>query len=137
MCRTACGYTQKDLAEFSNISDMEISKYEHSKCNIPPARAEKLAGILGVHKYALLNPSLESEIAVVHTLAKIDAMYGLEFERLKGDIYIKFPLYCDEIRYYVESLFIAKNILLGKMLSYDEFQYMKCTMGTPMCKYGK
>ena len=83
------GLTQKELGSAVGFdldaADIRIAQYESDnrtpKANLLNAIAEELE----VSPYALAEPQIETELALLHTLFAIEDLYGLELRQTEGE----------------------------------------------------
>lgn len=87
--RTVRGMTQTQLGMAVGFSKttakVRISQYE-SGARIPKGKLkESLAAALGVSPEAL-DPDIDSDVGVMHTLFALEDMYGLKIKNVNGEI---------------------------------------------------
>ena len=122
--------TQKYIAQMIGVEEMTVHYYEHNKRAIREQRAEDITKLFGLCKYALMNPTLENEIAVMHVINKIDSMYDMKTMKTpSGEIGIYFDKSCDLLNDYLQALHDYR-IMLGKgLINNDEYLRFKFKMG--------
>ncbi|MBO4898625.1 MAG: helix-turn-helix transcriptional regulator [Clostridia bacterium] len=133
LCRKYLGLKQKDLGKMLGFSDstaeIRIAQYESGERKPKKETRLKMCDILGISEGAIKAPLLETEKDIVHILMHIDTLCGLKMKKEHGNIYIRFPIECNTIRYYLELLYRLKEMLSDGELEYDTYQYIKAAFG--------
>ena len=132
-CRECYGLTQRQLGlmlGFSeNTADVRIAQYEANTRTPNPELIRKMARIFFVSRHALEKPSLTSEIATVHTIYKMDSIYGLNVARDGNDYYISLPKNHTQFHGAIAALYNIREQLLKGEISQNEYQFIKYAYG--------
>lgn len=86
------GLSQKELGLRAGMSEPAVRNYELGNRIPSVKRLEALAGALGVSRFALSDPDLDTYIGVMHALFYLEDTYGLEPIERSGEIVLKFPI---------------------------------------------
>lgn len=122
--------TQKYIAQMIGVEEMTVHYYEHNKRAIREQRAEDITKLFGLCKYALMNPTLENEIAVMHVINKIDSMYDMKTVRMPtGNIGIFFDKSYNTLNTYLHALHDYRELLGKGVIKDDEYLHFKFKMG--------
>ena len=115
----------------SNVSNISTN------VGITKARiATKLAKILGIHKFAISKLSVDSELETLHTLFKIDMVYGLNWNKNGDTVSLSFPDDCTTINRYLKKVYEARQALIKGEITYEDYVYIQNACGTYKKKEG-
>lgn len=132
-CRKTAGLTQKELGLLLGFpesnAEIRVAQYEANARFPRDEMTKRIAQILNISKYAISKPSLENELAAIHTLMKIDLMYGLNLSKFSDGICFSFSEFCTELRAYSELWYSLQQLLLGGVIDYDEYRFMQYGLG--------
>lgn len=82
--RTEKNLSQKQLAIMSGMSEPAIRNYELGNREPSEKRLNNIAKALGVSRFALSNPDLDSYVGMMHALFYLEDNYGLEVAKVDG-----------------------------------------------------
>ena len=71
------GYTQKELAIMSGLSESAIRNYELGNRFPSSEQLEKIANSLKISPYAMSDPNFDTYVSVMHALFVLEDQYGL------------------------------------------------------------
>lgn len=94
--RTEKGLYQKDLAKISGLGESAIRNYELGNRTPGPKQLQALADAMEISVYALSDPSLDSELGVMHSLFYLEENFNINVVKENGVVYLaadKSPLY--------------------------------------------
>lgn len=132
-CREVYGLTQKELGIILGFSestaDVRISQYESNTRTPNPDLIKRIAKIFNISRYALEKPSLDTELAAVHTIFKMDSIYGLRMAQDGDDYYISLPNNHSQFKNALPILFDLREQLINGEISPYEYQFVKYTYG--------
>lgn len=122
--------TQKYIAQMIGVEEMTVHYYEHNKRTIREQRAEYITKLFGLCKYALMNPTLENEVVVMHVINKIDSMYDMKTVRMPtGEIGIYFDKSCNTLNTFLHALHDYRELLGKGLINDDEYLHFKFNLG--------
>ena len=75
------GYTQKELAIMSGLSESAIRNYELGNRFPSSEQLEKIANSLKISPYAMSDPNFDTYVSVMHALFALEDQYGLHAYR--------------------------------------------------------
>ena len=75
--RIEAGYTQRELARMSRLSESAIRNYELGNRTPSPDQIEKIAASLRISPYAISDPDFTSFVSTMHALFELEDKYGL------------------------------------------------------------
>lgn len=132
-CREVYGLTQKELGLMLGFSestaDVRIAQYEANMRTPNPDLIKRMAKVFNISRHALERPSLTSEMATVHTIYKMDSIYGLNVARDGNDYYISLPNNHTQFHGAIATLYeLREQVLKGELHPY-EYQLIKYTYG--------
>ena len=135
ICRKHNGLTQAELGEEIGFpkknAGVRIAQYECESRYATQHILEKLAKQLGIHRFAISRLSVDSELETLHTLFKIDMLYGLNWSKNgKGVISLSFPDNCKTVNLYLKKVYEARQALMRGEITYDDYNYIKNACGT-------
>ena len=132
-CRKTAGLKQKELGLLLGFSERtaetRVGQYEVNVRIPREEMTERIAKILNVSKYAISKPSLENELATLHTLMKIELMYGLNLSKFGNGICFSFSEFSTDLRAYSELWYSLQQLLLGGIIDYNEYRFMMYGLG--------
>ena len=98
LCRQYNGLTQTELGKMlgfpKNSAGIRIGQYEKERSIAKSPIKEKLAKLLGIHKFAISRLSVDSELETLHTLFKIDMLYGLNWSKNGNTVCLSTQIGC-------------------------------------------
>lgn len=134
LCRQYNGLSQSELGEkvgFSKKSaGIRIGQYENERSIAKARISTKLAKILGIHKFAISKLSIDSELETLHTLFKIDMIYGLNWNKNGDTVSLSFPDDCTTINRYLKKVYEARQALYKGEITYNDYNFIKNACGT-------
>ena len=80
------GYTQKELAIMSGLSESAIRNYELGNRFPSSEQLEKIANSLKISPYAMSDPNFDTYVSVMHALFALEDQYGLHAYRDESGI---------------------------------------------------
>lgn len=132
-CRKTAGLKQKELGMLLGFpeqsAEIRVAQYESNVRFPRDEMTQRIAQILNVSKYAISKPTLENELAAMHTLMKIDLMYGLNLSKFGNEVCFSFSEFSTELRAYSELWYSLQQLLLGGVIDYDEYKFMQYSLG--------
>lgn len=102
--RTKAGYTQRELAHMSRLSESAIRNYELGNRTPSPDQIKKIATSLRISQFALSDPDFTSYISTMHALFELEDKYGLHAYIERG-----VPHLCFNNKE-IDSLYMAEEI---------------------------
>ena len=75
--RIEAGYTQRELARMSRLSESAIRNYELGNRTPSPEQIEKIAASLKINPFAISDPDFTSYVGTMHALYELEEKYGL------------------------------------------------------------
>ena len=81
------GYTQKELAIMSGLSESAIRNYELGNRFPSSEQLEKIANSLKISPYAMSDPNFDTYVSVMHALFALEDQYGLHAYRDESPVY--------------------------------------------------
>lgn len=140
LCRQYNGFSQTELGEKvgfpKNSAGIRIGQYENERSIAKARIATKLAKILGIHKFAISKLSIDSELETLHTLFKIDMVYGLNWNKSGDTVSLSFPDDCTTINRYLKKVYEARQALIKGEITYEDYVYIQNACGTYKKKEG-
>ncbi|MGN0508056.1 MAG: helix-turn-helix domain-containing protein [Ruminococcus sp.] len=140
ICRKYNGLTQRELGKRlgfpANSASTRIAQYESQNKTAASKIATKLAKQLGIHKYAISKLSIDSELETLHTLFKIDMVYGLNWNKNGDTVSLSFPDDCTTINRYLKKVYEARQALIKGEITYEDYVYIQNACGTYKKKEG-
>ena len=95
LCRQYNGLSQSELGEkvgfAKKTAGTRIGQYEGERIYAKPQITAKLARLLGIHRFAISRLSVDSELETLHTILKIDMLYGLNWSKNGDVVSLSFP----------------------------------------------
>lgn len=88
--RTEKKLSQKQLAIMSGMSEPAIRNYELGNREPSEKRLDNIAKALGVSRFALSEPDLDSYVGMMHALFYLEDKYGLEVAKIDDQICLRF-----------------------------------------------
>lgn len=70
------GYTQKELAIMSGLSESAIRNYELGNRFPSSKQLEKIANSLKISPYAMSDPNFDTYVSIMHALFALEDQYG-------------------------------------------------------------
>ncbi|MEA5004727.1 MAG: helix-turn-helix transcriptional regulator [Christensenella sp.] len=88
--RTEKNLSQKQLSVMSGMSEPAIRNYELGNRTPSEKRLDHIAQALGVSRFALSDPDLDSYVGMMHALFYLEDNYGLEVAKIEDQICLRF-----------------------------------------------
>lgn len=88
--RTEKNLSQKQLAVMSGMSEPAIRNYELGNRTPSEKRLDHIAKALGVSRFALSDPDLDSYVGMMHALFYLEDNYGLGVAKIDDQICLRF-----------------------------------------------
>lgn len=134
LCRQYNGLTQTELGEMlgftKKTAGTRIGQYERERIYAKPQITAKLARLLGIHKFAISRLSVDSELETLHTLFKIDMLYGLNWSKNGNTVCLSFPESCATVNRYLKKVYEAQQALMRGEITYEDYNFIKNACGT-------
>ena len=134
LCRQYNGLSQTELGEMlgfpKNSAGIRIGQYEKERSIAKSPIKEKLAKQLGIHKFAISRLSVDSELETLHTLFKIDMLYGLNWSKNGNTVCLSFPESCATVNRYLKKAYEAQQALMRGEITYEYYNFIKNACGT-------
>lgn len=132
-CRKTAGLKQRELGLLLGFSEKSaetrVGQYEVNARVPREEMTERIAQILNVSKYAISKPTLENELATIHTLIKVDLMYGLNLSKFGNNVCFSFSELSKGLREYGELWYSLQQFLLSGIIDYNEYRFMLYGLG--------
>ncbi len=134
LCRQYNGLTQTELGKMlgfpKNSAGIRIGQYEKERSIAKSPIKEKLAKLLGIHKFSISRLSVDSELETLHTLFKIDMLYGLNWSKNGNTVCLSFPESCATVNRYLKKVYEAQQALMRGEITYEDYNFIKNACGT-------
>lgn len=134
ICRQCNGLSQTELGEKIGFprksAGVRIAQYECESRYANKRILEKLAKQLGIHKFAISKLSVDSELETLHTLFKIDMIYGLNWSKNGDVISFSFPENCKTANRHLKRIYEARQALYKGEITYNDYNFIKNACGT-------
>lgn len=134
LCRQYNGLSPTELGEKMGFPKknacVRIAQYESERRYATDKLLKKLSKILGIHKFAISRLSVDSELETLHTLFKIDMLYGLNWSKNGNTVCLSFPESCATVNRYLKKVYEAQQALMRGEITYEDYTFIKNTCGT-------
>lgn len=87
--RVQKGYTQKELATRSHLSEPAIRNYELGNRTPSKKHIEAIANALDISYYAIAELNLEIDLSIIHTLFLLEERIGLHPKKIDDKIVLE------------------------------------------------
>lgn len=114
-----------NAAGFKKGADVRISQYQADRAVPTTAIKKRLATALGISKYALSPPSLESNIEIMHTLFKLDDDHPLYIGKHNNRVFMFFEPTDNELKCMLECWYNKQTELKNNKISPEEYELWK------------
>lgn len=114
-----------NAAGFKKGADVRISQYQADRAVPTTAIKKRLATALGISKYALSPPSLESNIEIMHTLFKLDDDCPLYIGKHNSRVFMFFEPNDNELKCMLECWHNKQTELKNDKISPEEYDLWK------------
>lgn len=114
-----------NAAGFKKGADVRISQYQADRAVPTTAIKKRLASALGISKYALSPPSLESNIEIMHTLFKLDDDCPLYIGKHNSRVFMFFEPKDNELKCMLECWHNKQTELKNDKISPEEYDLWK------------
>lgn len=114
-----------NAAGFKKGADVRISQYQADRAIPTAAIKKRLASALGISKYALSPPSLESNIEIMHTLFKLDDEYPLYIGKHNNRVFMFFEPTDNEMKCMLECWHSKQIELKNNKISPEKYDLWK------------
>ncbi len=134
LCRQYNGLSQSELGEkvgfAKKTAGTRIGQYEGERIYAKPQITAKLARLLGIHRFAISRLSVDSELETLHTIFKIDMLYGLNWSKNGDVVSLSFPDNCKTVNRHLKKAYEARQALMRGEITYDDYNHIKNACGT-------
>ena len=77
-----------------------------------------------------IKVSVDSELETLHTLFKVDMLYGLNWSKNGDVVSLSFPDNCKTVNRHLKKAYEARQALMRGEITYDDYNHIKNACGT-------